>query len=68
MKKLVKKLNTRSKKHELLKRLKQPVMKKTYTILMIIKNQQIKLKARTGKLMGSVLKVTGIQIIDEGNQ
>ena len=68
MKKLVKKYNTRSKKHELLKLPKQPIMKKTYTILMVIKNQQIKPKARTGKLMGSVLKVTGVQIINERNQ
>lgn len=43
-------------------------MKKTYTILMVIKNQQIKPKARTGKLMGSVLKVIGVQIINERNQ
>lgn len=54
MKKLVKKYNTRSKKQELLKLPKQPIMKKTYTILLVIKNQQIKLKAQTGKLMGSV--------------
>ena len=68
MKKLVKKYNTRSKKHELLKLPKQPIMKKTYTILLVIKNQQIKLKAQTGKLMGSVLKVIGVQIINERNQ
>ena len=68
MKKLVKKYNTRSKKHELLKLPKQPIMKKNYTILLVIKNQQIKLKAQTGKLMGSVLKVIGVQIINERNQ